>query len=333
MTLRNVLIGRPPLPIVPAGAVAAPDLVGPIMQWFEWLEIERRSSAHTLSAYRIDLWAFFSFLAEHLGRLPSLADLRALTGTDLRAYLFDRLRRGLVPSSTARALAVIRGFFRFLARHELVNNPVVASLRNPKVPQAVPKALSKQDAFDALQGAEYVRRASWMPELRPWIAKRDTALMCMLYGCGLRLGEALSLKRSDLAAAQRGQLIITGKGNKQRMVPVLQFVAEAIEDYVAACPYTHYPLFLGSRGGPYHPRLVQGMMKRLRVVFGLPETATPHALRHSIATYLLAGGGDLRVIQELLGHVSISTTQRYTDVDEAMVVRVFEAAHPRAKHL
>jgi integrase/recombinase XerC len=218
---------------------------------------------------------------------------------------------------------MIRGFFRFLAREGLVNNPVVASLRNPKVPQSVPRALSRQDAFDALEGVEYVSS-------KPWIAKQDAALMALFYGCGLRLAEALSFKRSDAVAAQRGQLMIMGKGNKQRMVPVLPYVAEALEDYLVIRPLTGDPLFRGSRGGPLHPRIVQDMMRRLRQFVGLPENATPHSLRHSFATHRL-GGGDLRVIQELLGHASISTTQRYTDVDEAMLLRVFEAAHPRAR--
>ena len=324
MTRRNVLIGRPPLPIVPAGAVAAPDLVGPVAQWLAWLEMERRCSPRTISAYRIDLWAFLGYLGARLGQLPSLADLRALSRLDLRAYLAHRIDLELAPSSTARALAVVRGFFRFLARRDVVNNSVVASLRNPKVPQSVPRALSRQDAFDALEGVEYVSS-------KPWIAKRDTALMALFYGCGLRLAEALSLKHADVAAAQKGQLVITGKGNKQRMVPVLPFVAEALADYLATCPFKGDPLFRGSRGGPLHPRIVQETMMRVRQHWGLPDTATPHALRHSFATHLLAGGGDLRVIQELLGHASISTTQRYTDVDEAMLLRVFEAAHPRAR--
>jgi integrase/recombinase XerC len=217
---------------------------------------------------------------------------------------------------------MIRGFFRFLAREGLVNNPVVASLRNPKVPQSVPRTLSRQDAFDALEVVEYVSS-------KPWIAKRE-ALMALFYGCGLRLAEALSFKRSDAVAAQRGQLMIMGKGNKQRMVPVLPYVAEALEDYLVIRPFTGDPLFRGSRGGPLHPRIVQDLMRRLRQFVGLPENATPHSLRHSFATHLL-GGGDLRVIQELLGHASISTTQRYTDVDEAMLLRVFEAARPRAR--
>ncbi len=154
--------------------------------------------------------------------------------------------------------------------------------------------------------------------------------MALFYGCGLRLAEALSFKRSDAVAAQRGQLMIMGKGNKQRMVPVLPYVAEALEDYLVIRPFTGDPVFRGSRGRPLHPRIVQDMMRRLRQFVGLPENATPHSLRHSFATHLL-GGGDLRVIHELLGHASISTTQRYTDVDEAMLLRVFEAARPRAR--
>jgi integrase/recombinase XerC len=237
----------------------------------------------------------------------------------------------LVPSSTARALAVIRGFFRFLARHEIATNPIMICVRNPRVPHSVPKALSEPEAMAALDGASNLHRAPWMPVLRPWIAKRDAALVTLLYGCGLRLSEALALRRSDVAAMKHKRLIVTGKGGKHRMVPVLPIVVEGIEDYLTACPYDGDPLFLGSRGGPYNPRLVQGMMTRLRQVLALPETATPHSLRHSFATHLLAAGADFRAIQELLGHASISTTQRYTDVDEAGLVRVFDSAHPRAR--
>jgi integrase/recombinase XerC len=165
----------------------------------------------------------------------------------------------------------------------------------------------------------------------PWIAKRDTALLTLLYGCGLRLGEALSLTRADVKAARAGRLTVTGKGRKQRVVPVLAIVAAALDDYLAACPFKHEPLFLGARGGPLHPRIVQDRLQRLRLLLGLPVTATPHALRHSFATHLLAGGGDLRAIQELLGHASLSTTQRYTDVDAAGLLAVYERAHPRAK--
>ena len=179
-----------------------------------------------------------------------------------------------------------------------------------------------------LEGAEYLGRTS---ESRRWTGKRDAALLTLVYGCGLRISEALALKRSDVRAARRGHLVIKGKGNAERVVPVLLEVAEALSDYLAVCPYGHDPLFLGTRGGPYHPRMAQDMMVRIRMALDLPTTATPHSLRHSFAAHLLAGGGDLRAIQELLGHVSISTTQRYTDVDEGMLVRVFEAAHPRAR--
>ena len=204
-----------------------------------------------MSCYRRDLWAFLRFLAQHCGALPSLATLRDLGRPDLRAYLKDRYNRQLVPSSTARALAVIRSFFRFLTRHDLVNNPAVAALRNPKVPQSIPKALSRQDAFDALEGAEYLSRSSQLLEHRSWVGASVTpASLTLLYGCGLRLGEALALKRSDLHAIRRGQLVINGKGNKQRMAPVLETVAEVVQEYVAACPYSDDPLFLGSRRTP-----------------------------------------------------------------------------------
>jgi len=323
-------VGRPPQPEVPAAAIAAPDLAMPILRWLEWLKVERRSSPHTLAAYRRDLWAFLQFLGRHFGALPSLQTLRCLSRADLRAYLLDRNKRVLAPSSTARALAVVRGFFRFLARQDLVNNPAIRQARNPKVPHCVPKALSEAEALDAIRSVGSVSQVAWLPDRRPWIVKRDAAILMLLYGSGLRLGEALSLKRVDVKAARRGRLVVTGKGDKQRMVPVLPIVADAIDDYLAACPYEHDPLFLGTRGGPHCARRVQLLMQRLRLHLGLPESATPHSLRHSIATHLLGNGGDLRAIQELLGHVSISTTQRYTDVDAAGLARVYEAAHPRA---
>jgi integrase/recombinase XerC len=331
MTLRNVKWGRPPLPDVPPEAVAAPDLARQIRQWQSWLKNERRYSSHTLAAYRRDLWAFLNFLALHNGALPSLDMLRQFRQPDLRPYLLDRSRRNLKPSSTARAFAVVRSFFRFLLRRNLIAAAPILAMRTPKVPHGVPKALTEAEAIDAIDGTSQISKAPWMSRLRPWIAIRDMALLLSLYGCGLRLSEALSLKRSDVAAAQRGRLVITGKGDKQRIVPVLPIVAEALAEYAAARPFKRDPLFRGTRGGPWHPRLVQQMVARLRLKIGLPETATPHSLRHSFATHLLAGGGDLRAIQELLGHASISTTQRYTDVDEAGLMAVYDRAHPRAK--
>ena len=306
------------------GLSAGADLAGPVDAWLGWLRAERRASLHSLEAYERDLKAFLVFLTEHQGALPSLASLSGLGRADLRAWLAARAGDGLKASSTARALSVVRGFFRFLARRGLVENAAVLGLRNPKLPHAVPKALSDAEAFDALENVGALAR-------QPWIAKRDAALLTLLYGCGLRLGEALALTRADLKATRGGRLVVTGKGRKQRVVPVLAVVATALDDYIAACPFKHNPLFLGARGGALNPRIVQDRLQRLRLLLGLPATATPHALRHSFATHLLAGGGDLRTIQELLGHASLSTTQRYTEVDTAELLAVYTAAHPRAK--
>jgi integrase/recombinase XerC len=304
--------------------VAACDLVEQVEAWLGWQASERRASPHSLAAYRRDLVSFLGFLTGHHGERPSLASLQRLERGDLRAWLAARAGRGLMATSTARALSVLRGFFRFLARRGLVENAAVLGLRNPKLPRVVPKALTAAEASDALEGVGELSD-------EPWIARRDAALLTLLYGCGLRLGEALSLTRDDMRAARAGRLVVTGKGRKQRSVPVLPIVAAALDDYVAACPYRHDPLFLGARGGPLNPRIVQGRLQQLRLLLGLPATATPHALRHSFATHLLAGGADLRAIQELLGHSSLSTTQRYTEVDAAGLMAIYDRAHPRAK--
>ncbi|HEX3065939.1 MAG TPA: tyrosine recombinase XerC [Dongiaceae bacterium] len=309
----------------PVAFLAAGDLLEQIEEWRQWFAGERRASAHSLAAYERDLAAFLAFLAEHHGSPASLATLTKLDRGDLRAWLAHRAGRGLKASSTGRALSVLRGFYRFLARRKLADNAVVLGMKNPKLPKSVPKALTQAEASDAIDNIGELSD-------EPWVAKRDAALLTLLYGCGLRLGEALSLTRRDQLAARAGRLTVTGKGRKQRIVPVLPIVAEALDDYVAACPHRHDPLFLGVRGGPLNPRIVQDRLQRLRLLLGLPSSATPHALRHSFATHLLAGGGDLRAIQELLGHASLSTTQRYTDVDAAGLMAVYERAHPRAKN-
>jgi integrase/recombinase XerC len=317
---------RGPTPLPPARFAAAPDLSALIAQWQGWLADERRASAHTIAAYGRDLAAFLAFLGEHVGGLPDLAALGALRPADFRAFLAHRAGAELNRSSTARALSVLRGFFRFLDRRDAVHNAALAAVRTPKLAKAVPKALSADEAEDALDAVGRSERA-------PWIGRRDVAMLTLLYGCGLRLGEALSLDRRDAPIAP-GTLVVTGKGNKQRQVPVLPVVAEAVAAYLAACPYRlapEDPLFVGARGGPLNPRLVQRRLQELRAELGLPERATPHALRHSFATHLLAGGGDLRAIQELLGHASLSTTQRYTAVDAARLIAVYDDAHPRAK--
>jgi len=302
------------------------DLGTAMADWQRWLAAERRASNHTVAAYQRDLGDFMQFQSAHLGDSVGLADLAALRTSDFRAWLAARARRGLKASSTARALSVVRGFFRWLERRGLAANPAVGAVRTPKVPRSVPRALSREEAGEALDTVEGL-------DDRPWVNKRDAAVCLLLYGCGLRLGEALGLRRREAPTAGQDSLLITGKGRKQRLVPLLQPVVAAIDDYLAACPHplpADGPLFVGIRGGPLGARQVQQRLSELRRLLGLPDSATPHALRHSFATHLLAGGGDLRAIQELLGHASLSTTQRYTDVDTAGLLAVYRKAHPRA---
>jgi integrase/recombinase XerC len=305
---------------------AAGDLRAALDQWETWLCHERRASSHTRSAYHRDLADFLNFLSEHLGGLPSLRDLGALGPGDFRAWLAARASRGLEHSSTARALSVVRNLFRWLQKQGLAENPAVKAVRTPKVPRSVPRALGADDALATVDTAGELTEVDW-------VAKRDTAVLLLLYGCGLRIGEALGLRLRQAPRPGQDAIVVTGKGAKERMVPVLPVVREAIWAYLAACPHpltADGPLFLGSRGGPLGARRIQQRMADLRALLGLPDDATPHALRHSFATHLLAGGGDLRTIQELLGHASLSTTQRYTAVDVAGLLAVYERAHPRA---
>ncbi len=305
---------------------AQADLVKAVETWRQWLRAERRCSAHTLDAYGRDLANFLSFLADHHGHVPDLDALAHLAASDVRSWLAARTGDGLVRTSLARSMSTLRNFFRYLDRNDLVHNPAAITVKGPKPPRSVPKALGMEDALETLKTA-----AQMYDE--PWLAARDVALFTLLYGCGLRLGEALGLNLKD--APKTDTMVITGKGRKQRLVPVLPVVRSSIADYVAACPHLidgNGPLFVGARGYRLNPGVVQRQMRRLRPLLGLPDSATPHALRHSFATHLLAGGGDLRTIQELLGHASLSTTQRYTSVDAAALLKVHENAHPRAKN-
>ena len=312
-----------PLPL--ARFAVAEDLRAAIGLWAAWLAGERRASAHTVAAYQRDLAGFLDFLMAYRGERPGLAMLGKLTATDFRAWLAHRAAAGIERTSLARGLSVLRGFMRFLDRRSLAANTALAALRSPKLPRSVPKPLTPEDALEAVETAPELVASAWQ-------GKRDAAILTLLYGCGLRLSEALGLRRGE--APQGEMLTILGKGRKERVVPVLPAVRAAIDDYLAACPYAldrDSPLFVGARGGPLHPRLVQRQMAALRAFLGLPETATPHALRHSFATHLLGAGGDLRAIQELLGHASLSTTQRYTGVDSERLLAVYNAAHPRAQ--
>ncbi len=309
------------------GAPAAPDLCTAIEDWQTWLRSERRAALNTRTAYLGDLTRFLEFLMGHLGGRPTLASLGALRPADFRAWLAAQAARGVSRSTSARGLSVVRGFYRWLAKAGLVDNPAVAALKTPRVPRPVPKALTVEEARDLLDSAAELA-------LTPWTGKRDAAVIALLYGCGLRIGEALSLARREAPEPDQEALTVTGKGGKERAVPLLPVVVEAIRDYLEACPHAlapEGPLFVGLRGKALGPRQIQARLAELRVLLGLPETASPHALRHSFATHLLAGGGDLRQIQELLGHASLSTTQRYTDVDAAGLLAVYERAHPRAR--
>ncbi len=325
MTKANISFPAVPAPLPLARFSATDDLRAAIGLWAGWLSGERRASAHTVAAYGRDLAFFLDFLTEHLGELPSLAAINGLRPADFRAYLARRAADRVDRSSLARALSVLRGFVRFLHRRRLASTTALAALRSPKLPHGVPKPLTIDDAISSVATTGELA-------FNDWQGKRDTAILTLLYGCGLRLSEALGLTRAE---APLGEMVaITGKGGKQRLLPVLPAVSEAVADYLAACPFllaAAGPLFIGARGGPLNPRLVQRQIAVLRGSLGLPETATPHALRHSFATHLLGAGGDLRAIQELLGHASLSTTQRYTSVETERLLAVYDAAHPRAR--
>ena len=306
------------LPALPA---TAPDLADALNEWHSWLASERRVAANTLAAYRRDVFAFLGFLTEHGGAPPDLERLLALAPNELRAWLARRRLDAKAPSSTARALAAVRSLYTWLRRSLGRDNPAIRLLRGPRAPAGVPRPLAEASTERLIDAAEEADE--------PWIAARDVALLTLLYGAGLRIGEALALDRAE---RPRGDsLRILGKGGKERMVPLLPVIGEAIEQYLALCPHHGAPLFVGARGGRLQAGVVQRRMRELRRALGLPESATPHALRHSFATHLLGRGGDLRAIQELLGHASLSTTQRYTLVDAEALRRAYDAAHPRAR--
>jgi integrase/recombinase XerC len=307
----------------------APDVAAQVAQWLAHLGAERRMSPKTLEAYQRDVSQFLGFLAEHLGGAPSLKQLAKITPQDVRAFMAGRRASGIGGRSLMRNLAGARSFARFLERNGKGKVAALAAVRTPKISKTLPKPLA---AAAAKRMTETDLRAG--EEREPWIFARDAAALALLYGSGLRISEALGLKRGDVSAPGAGDAItVLGKGGKSRMVPVLPQVLELIAEYVSLCPYDlppNGPLFVGARGGTLSPRILQLTMARLRGGLGLPDSATPHALRHSFATHLLARGGDLRAIQELLGHASLSTTQIYTEVDTARLIEVYRNTHPRA---
>jgi integrase/recombinase XerC len=298
-------------------------LGGRLAQWLGGLESLKRYSTHTLIAYRQDMREFLCFLHEQMGEEITLQTLESLPIGELRSWLTQRTMKGFTATSTARAISSVRGFYRFLKREKLIEEAAIFTLKSPKRARIVPKAVSVEQSKQAVEAI-----GSLHPE--PWLALRDEALLTLIYGCGLRISEALSLHGRDLAVEE--YLVVRGKGNKQRVVPMLPSVHQALEAYRAACPYSvgrDDPVFYGARGKKLQPAMFQRQLQQLRAALGLPETATPHAFRHSFATHLLAEGAGLRDIQELLGHAHLSTTQRYTSVDKKHLLNAYAAAHPR----
>lgn len=304
---------------------ARPDVLAEKQLWLSQLLDERRLSAKTADAYERDLRQFLVFMTRHLGGAPGLADLAGLRPLDLRAYLAERRRDGAGARTLARGLAGIRSFLRHLERKGLANAAGASATRAPRQPKSLPKPLTARDALRVVDGDLQLAD-------EPWIAARNAAVLTLLYGCGLRISEALSLAPEDFPDDAQ-TLRITGKGGKTRLVPLLAVARDAVFAYLRLCPFATdpgKPLFFGARGGVLQAGIVQKEMRRLRSALDLPDSATPHALRHSFATHLLAGGGDLRTIQELLGHASLSTTQVYTGVDAKRLIDIYDRAHPRA---
>ncbi|MBI3440857.1 MAG: tyrosine recombinase XerC [Proteobacteria bacterium] len=306
---------------------AAADLAERFGDWIHFLQNEKHFSRHTLRAYSKDLLYFFAFLTQHIGRPPSLNDLGGTTLQDFRSWLSKQVIVGNGNATRARHLSSLRSFLKWLDKQGILHNPAIQSIRTPKQPKKLPRALPVHQAKMITGDIEGISRQE------KWIASRDRALFTLLYGCGLRIDEALQLNYG--ARPHNGELRVMGKGRKERLVPVLDVVKQMIDAYIAESPFPFEkdtPLFLGSRGGRLHQGVAQRQLRILRKKLGLPEILTPHALRHSFATHILVNGANLREIQELLGHASISTTQRYTDFDDAQLMAVYKKSHPRARN-
>ncbi len=312
----------------PDALPAAPDLAAAVRAWLRALSDERKLSAHTIEAYGRDARQFLAFLAERFGAPPSVADFVNCAPGDLRAFLARRRAEGIEGRSLQRALSALRSLARAIARDGGETASALGAIRAPKAGRRLPRPLSPADARAVTTTAPRAGEAR-----DPWVLARDAAVLALCYGAGLRISEALGLRRADAPIGAVDAVTVIGKGEKTRSAPIIAPVRKAVEDYLALCPYAleaDGPLFVGAKGGPLSPRIVQLAMERMRGALGLPDTATPHALRHSFATHLLGRGGDLRTIQDLLGHASLSTTQVYTGVDSARLLAAYKAAHPRA---
>ncbi|AGF76506.1 tyrosine recombinase XerC [Bartonella vinsonii] len=293
--------------------------------WLDGLVQTRRMSKQTAQAYECDTRQFLFFLCQHLGYEPTFNDLANLRVLDLRAYLAYRRANNISARSLSRGMAGLRSFFRYLSREGIVNVPAAKLIRTPKQPKSLPKPL-------AIKSALHIVKQENQQENEAWIIARNAAVLMLLYGCGMRISEALALTPEQFSDPEKKSLFVTGKGQKTRLVPLIKIVYETVQNYLKCCPYplvNNQPMFRGARGGPLQPAIIQRAVRNLRASLGLPETATPHTLRHSFATHLLSRGGDLRTIQELLGHACLSTTQAYTHVDTDRLLEIYQKAHPR----
>ncbi|WP_456387650.1 tyrosine recombinase XerC [Profundibacter sp.] len=293
-------------------------------EWLTTIKALNATADNTITAYRTDLLGYLAFLTQHFGDATGLAPLKQVTVTDIRAWMAHERGRGVSARSLARALSAVKSFYRWLSERDGFDPTVVLAARSPRFQKKLPRPLAQDAARAMIETVE-------LQSANEWVAARDAAVITLLYGCGLRISEALSLTGDDAPLPE--VLRITGKGNKTRIVPVIPAARNAVARYLRACPHQiapETPLFRAIRGGPLRPRAIQKVMESTRMQLGLPATATPHAMRHSFATHLLEAGGDLRAIQELLGHASLSTTQSYTSVDTARLMEVYDKTHPRA---
>jgi len=303
---------------------AAADTQHIFSLWVDYLQNEKRFSRHTLRAYLSDLHHFFAFITKHQGKPPAMNDLGDLKIGDFRSWLSRLTGEDAGPATRARALASLRSFFKWMDKNGHLHNAAIGRIRTPKQPKRLPRALPPDQAKSVIDNADVVTTEDW-------VGLRDRALFCLLYGCGLRIDEALQLNFSDLP--RNAELRVMGKGSKERMVPVIPIVEKLLAEYIAGAPVAFEkdtPLFIGHQGKRLSQGVAQRQLRRLRRALGLPESLTPHALRHSFATHILTNGGNLRAIQELLGHASVTTTQRYTDFDNAQLLEIYKKSHPRA---
>lgn len=315
--------------LFPAGLHISASLQDQVHGWLVFLSSERRLSAKTTEAYSRDLRQFIEFLGDYLGEIADIGHIITLKPRDIRAFMAHRRKAGITGRSLMRQLAALRSFSRYLEREGFGIASALSAVKGPKLEKTLPRPLAPSTAI-AITEKESRYDDSRKEE---WVLARDAAVLSLLYGAGLRISEALGITFQDAPVGSKDSVTVIGKGQKMRTVPVLKAVREALELYIRLCPYNfeaQTPLFFGKRGKPLSPRIIQLAVEDLRNAMGLPKSATPHALRHSFATHLLARGGDLRAIQELLGHASLSTTQLYTKVDSARLLSIFDSTHPRA---